>query len=168
MQARTVAYRHWAYPDEDVSKMDSSIMMAVKLRAGQVQMHCMWNQDTDFRGLHQIKRVSFLQVVKRVMPQEGGIFPNRHRFMERVPSRGVLSARPRTGAMLPPHLASSCDANLGAAPSPDTVNVASTCAEVPESSPGHESLKEGSRRSQACRAWVCYGNPRCAVRTQNT
>ncbi len=35
-QARTVAYRHWAYPDEDVSKMDSSIMMAVKLRAGQV------------------------------------------------------------------------------------------------------------------------------------
>ena len=35
-QARTVAYRHWAYPDEDVSKMDSSIMMAIKLRAGQV------------------------------------------------------------------------------------------------------------------------------------
>jgi len=33
-----VAYQHWAYPDEDVSKMDSSIMMAVKLRAGQVSV----------------------------------------------------------------------------------------------------------------------------------
>ena len=37
LQARTVAYRHWAYPDEDVSKADSSIMMAIKLRAGQVK-----------------------------------------------------------------------------------------------------------------------------------
>eukprot|EP00292_Cryptomonas_paramecium_P011023 CAMPEP_0113697520 /NCGR_PEP_ID=MMETSP0038_2-20120614/22181_1 /TAXON_ID=2898 /ORGANISM="Cryptomonas paramecium" /LENGTH=326 /DNA_ID=CAMNT_0000620543 /DNA_START=45 /DNA_END=1021 /DNA_ORIENTATION=- /assembly_acc=CAM_ASM_000170 len=70
-QARTVAYRHWAYPDQDVSKMDSSIMMAIKLRAG--------------------------QVVHRIMGEQGGILPNRHQFMERLPARGVLAGLPKAG-----------------------------------------------------------------------
>ena len=150
-QARTVAYRHWAYPDEDVSKMDSSIMMAIKLRAG--------------------------QVVQRVMPLAGGIFPNRFRFMHTIPDRGVLCdallrVRPGMADQSAP-FAMSLDQ-----PADEFADLEGVEGEPCDESPqpedraaadadagGPPSDGAPSRRAQACRPWVCYGDPLSASGT---
>jgi hypothetical protein len=148
-------------------------MMAVKLRAGQVSVFSIFcTRDGKVHaaenclscGEHALD-ASALQVVQRIMAGEGGIFPNRHRFMDRLPARGVLSL-PRPCARL---FESSRSEVSGAAGAPATDTSATSVPSTPggsapclESPAGAEGAKEVARRSQACRPWVCYGNPRCA------
>ena len=108
---------------------------------------------------------SALQVVQRIMAGEGGIFPNRHRFMDRLPARGVLSSPRPSARLLEP---SRNEVPAGGAPAADSgaASVPATpggCAPCSESPAGTEGAKEVARRSQACRPWVCYGNPRYAA-----
>jgi hypothetical protein len=94
------------------------------------------------------------------MADQGGIFPNRTLFMDRPPAcRGVLAAA-AAAAAAPPLLdpLAVCD---GAASATAIPAEGATVDMVPAAAAASaEGAKEAARRSQACKPWVCYGNPR--------
>ena len=76
-----VAYRHWAYPDEDVKRIDSSIMMALRLRKGEVHRRILGD-----RGGIMAHRESMYRNDEGVVPPRGHNMPKLD--IKALPSAG--------------------------------------------------------------------------------
>ena len=108
------------------------------------------------------------------MADQGGIYPNRHRFINKAPVLGLASVTADPNPWLPadgaPAGASPAAAAASDGSPPDSDGSGSgqqwmTVVDLRDAKQGGsaslETFKEVGRRAQACRPWVCYGNPRC-------